>query len=263
MLSFNVSSEMRNNDPFFDILNSTDGKIFDATLNTLLRNARLHRKEETDRWFPDIKSFYSNILTNGSPSKGFLWSVSGNLPQFGYLDMIWVEEMIDKIFPQNDETWKFCMLIYHRQVNTVYKSLFDILYRKGHYHRAIEVFTGEVKGTDDICRHIVLSCLAEWSGHELSNPTSLTNLIINRQEVSQLKGIISYFYTNRTYDKQQMLDIWDAIVSKVSINEDEICRDLLKLTESVIVIDEKAYRIISKTLSKINNKDDLYFLLGT
>ncbi|MCW3104272.1 MAG: hypothetical protein JWO09_2712 [Bacteroidetes bacterium] len=252
MLSFKVESELLNKDPFFDILNNTDGKIFDATLNVLLRNARINKTEAADKWYPEIKSFYTNVLENENPTKAFLWNVAGSLPQFGYLDIDWVERMIDKIFPPEEEIWKFSMLMYHNRVHTVYKNLFDILFSKGYYDRALDSYSGTEKEIPEICHHIILACLAEWKNQEITSPGSLFNKILETQNLPFLKGVIGYFITNKNYPISKMLDVWERIIDKISRNVEEISLELIKLADRIDIYDERAFRIVDKTLSNVN-----------
>ena len=67
----NCGNELLNDDPFFDNINNTEGKIYEAVLNVLLRMARDGYGSE--KFDTEIKDRLTVKLTSGDLSPAFLW----------------------------------------------------------------------------------------------------------------------------------------------------------------------------------------------
>ena len=261
MLKFNIKSERLNNDPFFDILNSPEGKIMDATLNVLLRNARLHCKEKADKWYTDVKEFYSDVLRNGEYNDAYIYNISGYLPQFGFLHLEWVKENINFIFPKDNViNWKLAMKCYTRMTSTVYKDIFNILLDNNHYDLGIDLIAGEEDGISDFVQHIVICNIAGWKGQKLEDKQSLINKVIRNLDKKQLIGVVSYLYVNRNCEKDKVLAIWKSIL-KCKIEGDAkqvVWKEMLKLISRIDNIDDQVFGIILENLEGISNKAELF-----
>ncbi|HAF28293.1 MAG TPA: hypothetical protein DCG75_04515 [Bacteroidales bacterium] len=262
LLKLNTHSKRLNNDPFFDVLNSSEGKVFDATLNVLLQNARLYKKNDGDKWIKEIKDYYTYVLNNNKISEAFLWSVAGHLPQFGFLHMDWLIENIDKLFPKgNLKYWKLSMRFYHRMSSTVYKSIFDLLNSNGHYDLALKIFINKEEGTRDIISHIIVSYIAGWKEQEIDNSNGLLNRIIKKQEWTQIESAINYFITNKNIETNRLIEFWRLMVGNVEKEKDKIGRELLRLSHRIYSIDDEIYELMSQTLDLLDDKRELHELL--
>ena len=259
LINLRIKNERLNNDPSFDILNSTDGKIYEATINLLLRNARLNLSDESDKWYSDIKEFYTTELTSGKQTDAMLWSITMHLSQFGYLDLKWVEDRINDIFPkENEELWKLSMQTYHKFCGQVYKQLFTALENGRHYENALIVFKDEVIGTEDIFQHIAIAFIAGWEGQEIENPKSLIKRTIKNSNRSQINGLISFFTGNSSIDQSKVLKFWRTILQEPNISDDLIYNDLLLLVSSLQKLDDETVEIIKINLEKITKTEILH-----
>lgn len=261
LLRLQYNSERINNDPQFDILNSTEGKILDATVALLLRNARLNKKEDKDKWYSEIKEHYTTIIKSENCTDAYINNITKFLPQFGYLDKSWLEENIDFIFPQaKNDLWKLAMTTYTRMTNSVYKDIFDILLEKGHYDFGIEVMKGEEDGVSDFIQQIVVAYIAGWEGQQLIDNESLINKLLKNGDEKQITHIITSLFRYRGNVKDKVVPLWKAILEcdldeKI---EQVILKESLKLINKVDIIGDEEFEVIETTLEKIVVKDDLY-----
>ncbi len=263
-LALNIQSERLNKDPFFDILNSTDGKIYDATLEVLLRNARLNKTDNIDRWYPDVKMFYSDLLQSTRQTDATIWSLSMHLTQFGYLDMEWLKENINHIFVTgNRELWILAMRGYHKYCSQVYKVIFDLLLNNGHYELALEIFKDEQVDTDEVFEHIVMAYVAGWEGSELDNPKSIIYKTLQIGNRSQIHGLIHFFLKNKHFPQGKMLAIWRAILDSKAVNDPLVYNDLLLLFTNLTQLDSQAFELVSLTLERTTTSQVLHRMIHT
>ena len=260
-LKLDYRSKRLNKDPQLDILNSTEGKVLDATVSLLLRNARLNKKEQEDKWLPEIKEHYTTIIQSKGCTDAYINNITKFLPQFGYLDKSWVENNIDFIFPRTDiKLWKLAMTTYTRMTNSVYKDIFDILLHHGHYDFGISVMKGDDEGVDGFVEQIVVAYIAGWEGQQLTNKESLINKLLNNGDTKQIIHIITSIFRYRGEISEKVLPLWKAIlVSKFEKNSEQmILKELLKLINKIDLIDDESYDIIKANMDRIEVKDDLY-----
>jgi hypothetical protein len=263
LLNLRIQNERLNKDPSFDILNSTDGKIYEATVNLLLRNARLNKPNESDKWYPDIKEFYTSELTSGRQTDAMLWSITFHLSQFGYLDLNWVEERINDIFPkQNNELWCLSMQTYHKYCGQVYKQLFTAIEKGNHYDKAIIQFKDEVIGTEDVFQHIAIAYIAGWEGQEIQNVTSLIHRTLKNANRAQIHGLISFFARNSALNQSKVLKFWRTVLEEPNIVDGLVYNDLLLMVGALEKLDNEAVEIIKLNLQKITKPDILHRFLN-
>ncbi len=262
-LNLNIQNDRLNKDPFFDILNSTDGKIFDATISLLLRNARLNKqKEDQDKWFADLKQYYTEVLDNGKQTDAIIWSLSMHLPQFGYLDMKWIGDHIHQIFPlDRQELWLLAMRGYHKFCKTVYKAIYELLTKGKHYDEALAVFIGEVNGTDDVFEHVAIAFTAGWKGTELENANSVIYRVLQNGDRSQLHGLISFFLKNKNFPREKMLELWAGVLKSPAVNDKLVYNDLLLLFTNLNEIDQNSLELIKETLKNITTPQVVHRLM--
>jgi hypothetical protein len=264
-LKLNVKNQRLNKDPFFDILNSTDGKIFDATLTLLLRNARLNnKKEDQDKWFADIKNYYTETLNSGVQTDAMIWSLSMHLPQFCYLDMKWVNDHLPQIFPMDQpELWLLSMRGYHKFCKTVYRSIYDMLASGKHYDKALSIFKGDVNGTDDVFEHVAIAFTAGWNGTELDNPESIVYRVLHDGDRAQVHGLISFFLKSKNFSRPKMLELWAGILRSPVVKDKLVYNDLLLLFTNLNEVDSSSFSVIKETLNNITSSQIIHRLIHT
>ncbi|WP_430402506.1 hypothetical protein [Fluviicola sp.] len=261
LLKLNVISPRLNNDPFFDVLNSPEGKVLEATINVLLRNARKFKTEKSDKWYPDLKEHYTSVFKNGNYNDAYMHHIGSFLPQITFLDRGWVKENIDYLFPKQDiSNWRVAMSSYVKRNRTVYKDIFDILLNSGQFDYGIEVMTGDVKGISEFVQQIVVSSIANWEGQSITDKTSLINKLLNNGKPEQISGIISYFFINSIKQTENILPVWNAILQVPLDNESkqDVYKDLLKLIARIPNINVDYFYTIKATLSQIKDVSELY-----
>lgn len=262
-LSLEIQNERLNKDPFFDILNSTDGKIYDATLDVMLRNARLNKsKDQTDKWYPDLKAVYTKILESGKQTDATIWSISMHLPQFGYLDMDWLRNHLNQIFIRDDnQLWLLAMQGYHKYCSQVYKVIYDMLLQKGHYDLALMKFKDDQQGTEDVFEHIVMAFVAGWKGSEIDNSESLINRTLQKGNRSQIHGLINFFLKNKNFPRSKMLELWKAILKSPAVEDKLVYNDLLLLFTNLQTVDSLSFELTAETLANITTNQVLHRLI--
>lgn len=258
LLQMNLLSERLNNDPFFDIINSPEGKILEAMLNVSLRFARLN-KAKLDRWFPDVREHYTTVFLEGTYNDAYIYNVAGHLAQFAFLDFNWVSDHINFIFPKEDIlNWTLAMRCYTRLNNTVYKDMFSILLQNGHYDLGIARFINDLEGTSDFVQHLVIGHLAQWKEQELSNDKSLIRRLLGNADKSQLLSVISFLHLNKHYSIQHIFPIWLEI-SKCHFrsrkDKDTVLIDSLKLTGRIDKIDEEIFQFVHRLIEQLPYTD--------
>lgn len=89
------------------VLNSPRGNVFSSIINYSLRYARVHRKNQDDKWPKLIKADFNKRLHKGfKPSIELSFTLGRYLPYIYSLDQIWVVDNINKIFPKdNSDCW--------------------------------------------------------------------------------------------------------------------------------------------------------------
>ena len=250
--------KQRNEDIIFDIINSVRGKAFESMLSLMLKNDRINPKG-SDKWFGDIKEYYSLILKTGTQDECFLYSVAGHLPYFGYLDFNWLQDNIDLIFLiVNPVKWVQAMFFYVRLNSRVYGNLFKLLMSHGHYQLGIEVFTGSQKGINDFIKHVMICHLSNYEGQELSGENSLIEKVLNKGDKQQLKAVINFLYTNDGYDTGKILPIWERIMNAelASKERQEVLKSLPALISKIQRFDDETTEIIRKTITRIKGEFD-------
>ena len=258
ILKLETTLEQRNQDIIFDIINSTRGKAFDAMLSLMLRNGRAN-PEKPDKWFDDVKEYYSSILQENKQDECFLYSVSGHLPHFSYLDITWLEQNIDWIFPLEDiEKWTYAMFFYTRLNSRVYSNLFKLLMSHGHYEKGIEIFAGSIKGVNDFVKHVIISHLSKYEGQQLGGENSLIEKVLKNGNKEQIKAIVNFLYTNDGYDRSMILPIWERIINSELHFEDkqEVINNLPSLISKIQTFDKKTTLLIESTLAQIEGEYD-------
>lgn len=265
-LKLDIETERRNNDPFFDIQNSPEGKILDTILHILLRNGRLYESNNNDKWFSDVKVFFSEVVVGNRLNDAYIHNIAGHLPQYAFLDMQWVIDNINFIFNKKEiENWKLSMKTYTRMASTLYKDLFNILLSNGHYDYGIKFLTGEEDGVSEFVKHIAISYTANWNGQKLNDKDSLINKLLSNSNKNQIVAIINYFFTNSNSDSENILPIWQVIFDCFSGHEDMqlIYVELLKLTSKIDYVDDSVYELIRKTILEIDDKNKLITVRGS
>lgn len=260
LLELRIESQRLNNDPFFDILNSPEGKVLEATINVSLRYGRQFKSDQKDKWFPDLKDYYSNIFTKREYNDAFIHHVGSYLPQIAYLDIEWVKSNINYLFPKQDKkNWILAMSSYVKRNRTVYKDIFNILLKEGHYEFGLRVMRNDQKGISEFVQQIVISSIANWEGQRLNDEDSLINLLFDTGSSEQINGVISYLFVESAERTRFILPFWKKILESNKRLEDQgILRNVLKLIHRIKHIDESYYAIISETLAKIEDKAEMY-----
>uniref|UniRef100_UPI0026003D91 hypothetical protein n=1 Tax=uncultured Mucilaginibacter sp. TaxID=797541 RepID=UPI0026003D91 len=118
--------EWLNNDPGFDIINATRGKLYRAMITCSL-NANKSNGDQPGIWRYDIRERFTSHVTS-SDCEEFFWSIGFYIPEVSYLNFDWLKKHKDDIF-QDRESFggDIAFYGYLMYAASVYNNLFELL----------------------------------------------------------------------------------------------------------------------------------------
>ncbi|HHT9106809.1 MAG TPA: SIR2 family protein [Candidatus Wujingus californicus] len=252
------------------VLNSTKGKIFTALINYSLRYARLYKKDKDVRWVDPIKEEFERRLNREyDPSIEFSVILGEYLPNLYYLDKSWVIEKVNHIFTKNiEEHWKSAFSGYIFNASTVYKDIYFLLRKNGHYAKAIETKFEDDHIEEGIVQHICIGYIERWEN--LEDKTSLISRLIEKKNPSHLSEIISFLWRiqNRLIDKEKIKPLWKVLFEIAIQNLDNseykgIISDLSKWLSLIDEIDDATFEWLKTTAKYVEvNHNTSFFIKG-
>jgi len=235
------------NDLVNSVLNSTKGKIFSTMINYSLRSARLFKREQEERWVEAIKEDFDNRLDRKvEPSLEFSLTLGKYLANLVYLDKKWLIDNINRILlKDNDTHWEAAFTGYLFYSSVVYKDLYFLLRKNGHYTKALQSEFSDTHITERLVQHICIGYLEDWE--KLDDNTSLISELIENKNVNQLSAIVSFFWMLR-----------DKLTDKIKAKVKPIWKVLFELSSQSKENPEyqKIISNLSKWLSLIDEIDD-------
>lgn len=121
--------EWLNNDPGFDIINATRGKLYRAMITCSL-NSNKNSGDKPGIWRNDIRErFTSHVLS--ANNEEFFWSIGFYTPEVSYLDFDWLTKYKDNIY-QDREVFggDIAFYGYLMYAARVYNNIFELLYNR-------------------------------------------------------------------------------------------------------------------------------------
>ncbi len=185
--------------------NSPLGKITEALILIALKIKQVEKESnelQSIGWKFSIKDKYNNLLNSEILESYVLFGLY--LPHFYYLDEKWTEHNIkylETIYDTKKEIWEAFMNGYSF-TDRLYDKLYSLMrehYRKAIYH--------EFKYKDfynNLIHHI---CIGYLRGIEDINKTdSLLRGIIDKWEISEIEGIIDFFWMLSKKEQKQKIE---------------------------------------------------------
>ncbi len=129
----------QNKDQSTDIINTTRGKIYDAMINSCLREVKMERPGEP-YWNTDIENLFSARAADGSFYPEFFWSVGFYTAQISYLNFEWLRANKSVVFKNHEALGgdiAFCG--YLLLTSGLYSNLFTLL--QDRYEAALSILT--------------------------------------------------------------------------------------------------------------------------
>jgi len=232
------------NDLVTSVLNSPKGQIFSAMINYSLRSARLFKREQEERWVKVIKEDFDKRLNRKVESSlEFSLTLGKYLANLVYLDKKWLIDNINRILlKDNDTHWEAAFIGYLFYSSVVYKDLYFLLRKNGHYTKALQSEFSDTHITERLVQHICIGYLEDWE--KLDDNTSLISELIENKNVNQLSAIVSFFWMLRDKltdkIKAKVKPIWKALfeLSSQSKENPEYQKIISNLSKWLSLIDE-------------------------
>jgi len=239
------------NDLVTSVLNSTQGRIFDAMMSHSLRHYRLFKNTSGVNWVSGIKNDFTNRLSGiVERSIEFSLTLGKHLAAIYYhLDKKWVEDHIDSIFPLENQTyWEAAIEGYLFYGRSLYVELYSLLKEKGHYHKAFITSFSDKHINERVVDHICVAYLSDLE--KLEDTDSLISQLIDSGNIKQVSDLISFLWMLRqeltTENKAKIKPLWKRIHTRVfssidQLESQKVASDILKLLSLVDTIDPEIF----------------------
>lgn len=239
------------NDLVTSVLNSTQGRIFDAMLSHSLRYYRLFKNTSGVNWVSSIKNdFTSRLSGTVERSIEFSLTLGKYLAAIYYhLDKKWVEDHINHIFPMENQThWEAAIEGYLFYSRSLYVELYSILKERGHYHKAFMTNFSDKHINERVVDHICVAYLNDLE--KLEDNDSLISQLVNSGSMKQVSDLISFLWMLRNElaaeNKAKIKPLWKNINARLfaSIDQPEsqkAASDILKWLSLVDTIDTEIF----------------------
>ena len=209
------------------VLNSSKGKIFSAMVEYSLRSARMAKSTKNERWIEPIKDDFDKRLDRDiEPSLEYSVTLGKYLASLSSLDKKWVADNINRLFPKNDDKhWRAGFTGYLFYASGIYRDIYFLLRRKGHYAKALWSNFVDHGITERLVQHVCVGYLEGWE--KLDDDKSLMFQLIKRKNVAQLLAMVSFFWMQRdklddrmkAKVKVKVKPLWGKLFEIVSRNE--------------------------------------------
>ncbi len=253
-----------------NVINSAKYYVFSAILNYSLRYARLNGKGKEVKWPVAIKNDFDKRLDKqAEPSLYYSTTIGMYLANLIYLDKKWVTKNINKIFPKRYKThWKAAFTGYLRCTTGLYKNVYFLLRKKGHYAKALKMDFEDKSATEHIVQHICLGYLRDWE--KLDDPKSLISKLLEKASNEDLYEVVHYLWMQRDTQadilKVKILPLWEKLFKIFSEDENEkiygtTIRDLYLWLTLIDEIDDNVLKWIKFTIKHIKATHDVWFMV--
>ena len=157
--NYHLTFKALNNDPGFDIINSTRGKIYRAMISSSLRELKINPRNGV-YWNSKIRERFTERVTDGSLYPEFYWSVGFMTPQISYLDFNWLSSNKSQLFIYREEFDSDPPFYgYLLRSSELYSNLFQLL--KDRYEVELDTLTERNSKTQRLVEHILIAFIAK------------------------------------------------------------------------------------------------------
>ncbi len=236
-------------------LNTPLGKTLTALILLALRIARVNAKKgikDDIKWSDNYREKFDDIL-----SKKFIegyTNLGRYMPNLYYLDKDWVKEKINALKNEFGTIYWEAFMSGYLSTGRVYEVLYQLM--KFHYSKGIEYKFKQKHDNDFIIQHIALGYLQGYENIE--DEKGLFRKILNIWEPEQIRSIINFFWTQRSYlndessenktIKERIISFWkwvyenkykDKTTERLNNEDRMILSELTKLTVFLPKIDSE------------------------
>lgn len=210
---FKDQDETISHDYSTHILNSTQGRLHLALLETTWLWAKLFGGKEEIKWPDEVKQYFSSRLNRNSPAdKDYSMILGQQLHTFLWLDKPWVEENILRIFPNanpvhEEYTLSSSLSIYLRPDKRVY----DLFQKYGLFDKAIGIYINGSGSLESLCNYALYESRF-WDGEKLGDKSILNKILANNNE-NQIYQLLYSAWKNKPLTKDQTVELWKKIIS--------------------------------------------------
>lgn len=223
-----------------DLQLQDSGNLFKAMILYSMRYARLYKKDDKERWPATIKDYFNKLLKEVDITKDFYKVLGQYLVSLMYLDKEWVIKNINTIFPsENEEYWTTAFTNHVLYAQKVYQEIYFLLKDAGVWSQVFKHTFKEERVIEYIVQFICVSYMEGWE--ELDDSESLINVLITRQNLSELAEIVRFIGTFKDLTDEKKLrtnNLWKALYSIVREDESKYKIIISNLSRWVALINE-------------------------
>ena len=253
------------------VLNSTQGRIFDAMMSHSLRYYRLIKNKSGVNWASSIKNDFTNRL-NGTVERSveFSLTLGKYLPALYYhLDKKWIGDNIDYIFPMdNTEHWEAAIKGYLFYSRSLYVELYSLLKKKGHYDKAFTSDFSDTHINERVVDHICVAYLNDLE--KLEDTGSLISRLVNSKNIKQVSDLISFLWMLRNEldeaARVKIKPLWRGVHARLFASIDQLesqkaASDLLKWLSLADTIDGEIFEWLNVSVKYVEaNYNSPFFI---
>ena len=253
----------------FRVLNSVRGKVFSAMLDYALRYARINNAAQKNRWPQAIREDFTKRLDRSVESSfEFSFTLGGSLPYLLYLDEEWVVDNIDRIFPQQDESYWQAAFSGYLFCPRISEYRYSLLKKRGDYQKALNTNFADQEVLGKLIEHVCTGWIEDCE--TLKDKTSLIYQLINSSNPELLSGVVDFFWRQQ-YDtpdkvKSKVRPAWRALIGVLSQNNSkaeyqEILGSLSGWLELIDKIDEETLEWLKLSAKHVKQDFNLAFFV--
>lgn len=240
--------------------------VLHSLLSASLRWGRNALKEESSRFYPNVKETLTELLHTQDSIE--LHYVTGKFfRNISYLDFDWYLLVIPELFPESDQLWYSTFSAYLTHTPYLYVDVFKRL--EGEYHRAIQN-PQFVENTDlvyTLLEHAVMFHLHHKKDETENN---LVDKIIQDCNPRIIRAFVHYLLSDRfprsiiPENDSKIRSLWSAIYQQVmNLEDSEDKRHILgaigNLVKHMATLDEQVFEWLNTSFEQEKSLNTLAF----
>jgi hypothetical protein len=195
------------------VLNSPKKAIFSAIISY---SQKLSRLSKQTNWNENIKNAIEPFIAGEHEDVEVFVTLGLYLTTIYSLDKNWVNENINRIFPNdNEKCFKAAMMGYLFGNSIIYREIFQFLKANGKYQKALGTPFEDKSTTERLIGHIVVGYLNDFE--KLDDNTSLVSQVIAKNDPNQFLAIVRFFSPagDKLTDvqKKKIVPLWKEMIA--------------------------------------------------
>lgn len=256
--------EFKDNDDYIShdysthILNSTQGRLHLALLETTWRWAKLFGGKEEIKWPNESKEYFTSRLDRNSlGDKDYSMILGQQLHTLLWLDKPWIEENILKIFPaanpvHEEFALSSALSIYLRPDKRVY----DLFTKYGLFDKAINTYTYECGSLEALCNYAIYEWRF-WEGQKSGDESILSKILANNN-ATQIYQLLHSVWKTKILTKEQVLELWHRIISIAEKDKEKfksVFRALTWLSDIMNDLSDEITALLNQSIDNFEPND--------